>query len=157
MKQKAIFAAGCFWGVQKRFNNIRGVISTKVGYSGGLKKYKNPSYEDVSSDKTGHAESIEIMFDSEKVNYKKLLDAFWKMHDPTLLNKQGLDIGKQYRSAIFYINETQKKDAIKSKEEYQKKLDKPIATDITKAGEFYNAEEYHQKYYKKHKILGKVC
>jgi len=154
-KEKARFAAGCFWGVQKEFDKIKGVISTSVGYSGG--KSKNPIYEEVGSGKTGHAESIEIVFDSSKVSYEKLLDVFWKIHDPTTPNRQGLDIGSQYRSIIFYANKDQKNIAVKSKNQKQKKSNKKIVTEIIRADRFYPAEEYHQKYYQKHKILGQVC
>lgn len=144
---KATFAAGCFWGVQLLFDKTEGVISTKVGYTGG--RMKNPTYEDVCSDETGHAEAIEIEFDPKKVKYEKLLDIFWANHNPTTLNKQGPDEGTQYRSAIFYHSEEQKKAAEKSKAAIQKKYKEPVVTQIVKASEFYPAEEYHQKYLEK--------
>lgn len=151
-KEKATFAAGCFWHIQEEFDKIKGVLKTTVGYTGGTKK--NPSYEEVSSGKTGHAESIEIIFDLDMVSYKELLDAFWKMHDPTQLNRQGFDIGENYRSVIFYHNAEQKKQAEESKKKAQKNFKEPIVTEIVKASKFYLAEEYHQKYNEKR---GKTC
>lgn len=150
--EKAIFAAGCFWGVEEAFRNIKGVVSTRVGYAGG--SLKNPSYEDVCTDKTGHAEVVEIEYDPSIVSYGKLLDAFWEIHDPTALNRQGPDIGSQYRSAIFYTNEDQRNEAALSKEKLEKsgKYDKKIATQITPALKFYPAEDYHQQYYMKRGI-----
>jgi len=150
--EKAIFAAGCFWGVEETFRNIKGVVSTRVGYIGG--SLKNPTYEDVCTDKTGHAEAIEIEYNPSIVPYEKLLDMFWEMHDPTVLNRQGPDIGAQYRSAIFYTNEDQKKKALLAKENLEKsgKYNKKIMTKITPTSEFYPAEDYHQKYYMKHGI-----
>jgi peptide-methionine (S)-S-oxide reductase len=144
--EKAIFAAGCFWGVEETFRNIKGVVSTRVGYTGG--SLKNPTYEDVCTDKTGHAEAIEIEYDPSVVSYEKLLAVFWEMHDPTAVNRQGPDIGTQYRSAIFYTGEDQKNAAILSKENLEKsgKYNKKIATEIIPASEFYPAEDYHQKY-----------
>lgn len=150
---KATFAAGCFWGVEAAFSEIAGVISTQVGYTGG--KTKNPAYEQVCTDKTGHAEAVEITFDPTKISYEKLLDIFWECHDPTQMNAQGPDEGTQYRSAIFYHSKKQQQEAEKSKLEWQKKLSKPIATEITKASTFYRAEEYHQQYFKKNK--GVMC
>jgi peptide-methionine (S)-S-oxide reductase len=152
MKEKAIFAAGCFWHVQDVFSKIPGIIKTTVGYTAG--KIKNPTYEQVSYGKTGHVEAIEIIFDSDKIKYEKLLETFWKIHDPTTLNRQGADIGTNYRSAIFYFNEKEREIAEKSKQEIQKKYDKPIVTEITKAKTFYPAEEYHQKYLEKN---GQTC
>lgn len=150
--EKAIFAAGCFWGMEETFRNIEGVVSTKAGYTGG--SLKNPTYEDVCADKTGHAEAIEIEYDPSVVSYDKLLGIFWEMHDPTALNRQGPDIGAQYRSAIFYTDENQKNKAVLSKENLEKsgKYDKKIATEIIPAAEFYPAEDYHQKYYMKRGI-----
>lgn len=147
--EKATFAAGCFWGVEEAFRRAKGVTSTTVGYTGG--KMKNPSYDDVCSDETGHAEAVQIEFDPKKVPYEKLLDIFWKNHDPTQLNRQGPDIGSQYRSAVFFHNEKQRKAAIKSKEavEKSKKYSGPVATEIVPASDFYKAEEYHQKYLEK--------
>ena len=147
--EKATFGAGCFWGVEAKFQELIGVINTTVGYMGG--NLKNPTYEQVCTDKTGHAEVIRIEYDEEKVSYEKLLDVFWQIHDPTQINRQGPDIGKQYRSVIFYHNELQKKIAEESKNQIQKKLNKPIATEITAVKEFYPAEEYHQKYLQKQK------
>ena len=150
--EKAIFAAGCFWGVEEGFRNIKGVVSTKVGYTGGV--LKNPAYEDVCTDKTGHAEAIEIEYDPSIVSYEKLLSIFWEMHDPTALNRQGPDIGAQYRSAIFYTNEDQKNISALSKENLEKsgKYNKKIMTEIIPASEFYPAEGYHQQYYMKRGI-----
>jgi len=151
MKEKAIFAAGCFWGVESALRKIEGVISTRVGYTGG--QFKNPKYEDVCSHKTGHAEAVEITFDPSIVSYNELLDIFWKIHDPTTLNRQGWDVGTQYRSAIFYLNESQRAAALSSKEKLEKsgKFKKPIITEIAPANEFYEAEEYHQQYHEKNR------
>lgn len=148
--EKATFAAGCFWGVEAAFRQIEGVLSTRVGYTGGT--WKNPTYKDVCTGKTGHAEAVEVTFDPSIVSYEKLLDVFWKIHDPTTLNRQGPDIGTQYRSAIFYHNEEQKKKAIESRDKLQQsgKYKKDIVTDIVPASEFYEAEEYHQRYFEKH-------
>ena len=147
--QKAIFAAGCFWGVEANFRKVYGVISTRVGYIGGL--FTNPSYNDVCSHKTGHAEAVEVTFDSSKVSYDDLLDIFWSNHDPTTLNRQGPDVGTQYRSAIFYLNSEQKEKAMSSKArlEATKRLKKPIVTQIVPASAFWEAEEYHQQYVEK--------
>ena len=147
--QKAIFAAGCFWGVEANFRKVKGVISTRVGYIGG--EFNNPTYKDVCSHKTGHAEAIEIRFDPSKVSYDALLDIFWSTHDPTTLNRQGPDIGTQYRSAIFFLNSNQKEIAMKSKviQEESKRFDKEIVTLIVPASNFWEAEEYHQEYLEK--------
>ena len=145
--KKATFAAGCFWGVEATFQKINGVIKTTVGYMGG--NLKNPTYEDVCTDKTGHSEVIQILYDPQKINFEHLLEIFWKIHDPTQLNRQGLDIGIQYKSAIFYHDEQQKIIAEVSKNKEQKKYSKTIVTKITTAEEFYPAEEYHQKYLEK--------
>ena len=147
--EKAIFAAGCFWGVELEFSNMDGVVSTRVGYTGGT--LKNPTYDDVCSGQTGHAEAIEIVFDSSKVNYEQLLQAFFQLHDPTTKDRQGPDIGSQYRSAVFYTNQKQKEEAEKfiNKLTSEKKSSRPIVTEITDASEFYEAEEYHQKYLEK--------
>ena len=151
MKEKAIFAAGCFWGVESAFRKVKGVISTKVGYTGGY--FDNPTYEDVCSHKTGHAEAIEIIYDPSIISYDDLLEVFWNIHDPTTLNRQGWDVGSQYRSAIFYLNEEQKTQAEVSKEKKNKSgiFKKEIATEITVASTFYEAEEYHQQYNEKNK------
>ena len=147
--QKAIFGAGCFWHVEEVFNKINGVKSTEVGYCGGI--LKNPTYEDVCSGKTGHVEVVKIEYNPVEVSYEELLDLFWKIHDPTSLNRQGPDVGEQYRSIIFCHNEEQEIVAKASKEKLQKssKLDKDVVTEITSSSEFYRAEEYHQQYYGK--------
>lgn len=152
----AIFAGGCFWGIQAVFDQVPGVINTIAGYSGGSRMFKNPGYKLVCTGITGHAESVKIEFDPRKISYNKLLEIFWMNHNPTTKNRQGLDIGTQYRSAIFYTSDTQKKAAIKSLNEYQKKLDRKIVTEIVKAQDFYPAEDYHQKYYKMHAISCQV-
>ena len=148
--ETATFAAGCFWHVEEAFRKVKGVVNAMVGYTGG--KMKNPTYKAVCSNETGHAEAVHIEFNPKVVSYEELLDVFWEIHDPTQLNRQGLDIGTQYRSAIFCHNERQKKAAIKSKEEQQKKLKGKIVTQIAPIEEFYKAEEYHQKYFEKNKI-----
>ena len=150
--EKATFGAGCFWGVQKEFNKIKGITKTTVGYMGG--NLKNPTYKDVCTNKTGHVEVVEIEFDPKIVNYEKLLKLFWKIHDPTQFNRQDLDIGTQYKSIIFYHTEEQKIIAEKSKEKLQKsnKFKKPIVTEIKPLDIFYKAEEYHQNYLEKNKI-----
>ncbi len=147
--EKATFAGGCFWCMQGPFDATEGVISTDVGYTGGKKE--NPSYEEVSTGKTGHAEAIEIIFDPEKVSYEELLEIFWRNIDPTTQNQQFADKGTQYRTAIFYHDQKQKELAEKSKMELQKSgmFDKPIVTEIVPASKFYSAEEYHQEYYAK--------
>ena len=147
--EKAIFAMGCFWGPQLLFDKLPGVLKTRVGYMGGKEDKKEYSYREVCSDATGHAEVVEIEFNSEKIAYGKLLDFFWENHDSTQMNRQGPDFGSQYRSAIFYSDDSQKKLAEKSKEELQKRLKNKITTKIVKAGKFYEAEEYHQKYLEK--------
>ena len=144
----ATFAAGCFWGVEASFEKVGGVMDTTVGYTGG--KTKDPTYEEVCSKKTGHAEAIKIVFDPKIVSYKEVLEVFWQIHDPTTKDRQGLNIGTNYRSAIFYHSEKQKKEAIMSRNERQKFLKKKIVTEIAKAVTFYPAEEYHQDYGDKH-------
>lgn len=152
MKQAA-FGAGCFWGIQYQFDQIEGVIKTVVGYMGG--KTKNPSYEAVCTDKTGHAEMVYIEFDENIISYDELLDVFWHIHNPTQKNRQGLDVGTQYRSIIFYYTPKQKELAEKSKEKVEKEiLKKPVATEIVSASSFYPAEEYHQKYLEKNGAVG---
>ena len=146
--EKATFASGCFWGVQALFDKVPGVLSTIVGYTGG--KTKNPSYEEVCTDKTGHAEAIEITYDTAKISFEKLLEFFWENHDPTTPDRQGPDFGSQYRSAIFYHSSAQMRMAEDSKVLYQKKFGKKIVTEITQASNFYPAEKYHQKYYISH-------
>ena len=145
--KKATFAAGCFWGVEAVFEKTEGVEKTTVGYTGG--KTKDPTYELVCTGETGHAEAIEIIYDPNKITYEQLLETFWMMHDPTQKNRQGPDIGTQYRSAIFYHNREQKQIAEESKKQKQKDLGVVIQTEIIPAKEFYPAEEYHQKYLKK--------
>jgi peptide-methionine (S)-S-oxide reductase len=147
--EKATFGMGCFWGAEEAFRTIKGVTSTTVGYMGGT--LANPTYEDVCTDKTGHAEIVQVEYDPSKVSYKELLDIFWENHDPTALNRQGPDLGTQYRSVIFFNNKEQEEEAKMSKEELErsKKFKKPIVTEITPASTFYKAEEYHQKYFMK--------
>jgi peptide-methionine (S)-S-oxide reductase len=149
---KATFAAGCFWGVEDAFRQVEGVTSTAVGYIGGTTK--NPSYKDVCTGRTGHAEAVEIDFDPAKVSYLELLATFWKSHDPTTVNRQGPDVGTQYRSAIFFHDATQEKDARDSKAVLTEKsvFKRPIVTEIVPATEFYKAEEYHQQYFEKQGI-----
>ena len=142
--QQAIFAAGCFWGVQFYFDQVPGVTKTTVGYTGG--HTKNPSYEAVCTHTTGHAEAVLIEFDPKQINYEMLCRQFFRMHDPTQLNRQGWDVGDSYRTAIFYFDEDQRQIAEQIKHELTPKLDKPIVTEITKASTFYPAEDYHQKY-----------
>jgi len=150
--EKAIFAAGCFWGVEAAFAQLKGVISTRAGYSGG--HFKNPTYEDVRSNKTGHAECVEITYDPGQISYAKLLEFFWQIHNPTTPNRQGPDVGSQYRSVIFYHSPEQKEEAELSKKNLQGsgKFKAPIVTEIVVAGEFFPAEEYHQKYFQKQGI-----
>jgi len=147
--EKATFAGGCFWCMQPPYDKLKGVVSTRVGYTGGKKK--DPTYEEVSSGTTGHAEAVEIMYDPTLTHYDELLDIFWHNIDPTTLNKQFADNGTQYRTAVFYHNEEQKRLALASKEALEKsgKFSKPIVTEIVPASEFYPAENYHQKYYEK--------
>ncbi|MEK6932425.1 MAG: peptide-methionine (S)-S-oxide reductase MsrA [Nanoarchaeota archaeon] len=149
--EKASFAAGCFWGVQAAFDKIKGVIKTVVGYTEG--DFKNPSYKKVCSGKTGHAEAILIEFNPEIVSYEKLLEIFWKIHDPTTINRQGPDVGSQYRSAIFYFNDKQRIKALNSRDKEAKKYKNKIVTQIVKTKEFYPAEDYHQKYYLTHTVV----
>jgi peptide methionine sulfoxide reductase msrA/msrB len=152
--EKATFAAGCFWGVEAAFRGIEGVESTAVGYTGGTTK--NPTYEQVCRKDTGHAEAVRVLYDPEKVSYEKLLEAFWKKHDPTQVDRQGPDVGDQYRSAIFYHSPEQEKAAKASMEALEKsgRYGRPIVTKIVEAGDFYKAEEYHQQYLEKQ---GGVC
>jgi len=149
MKETATFGAGCFWGVEAAFRQVKGVLETAVGYSGGW--MKNPNYQDVCTDRTGHAEVVQVTFDPSVVSYEQLLDMFWKKHDPTQLNRQGPDHGTQYRSVIFYHSPQQKQAAERSKERLQAsgRYARPVVTEIAPAGPFYRAEEYHQQYLKK--------
>ena len=146
---KATFGAGCFWGVEATFRKLAGVRSALVGYSGG--SFENPTYEDVCSGKTGHAEVVQLEYDPPEVSYEDLLDVFWNCHDPTTVNRQGPDIGTQYRSAIFFHDADQESAAIMSKEKLQSsgRYPSPIVTEITAAEAFYPAEDYHQRYLEK--------
>ena len=144
--ETATFAAGCFWGVEESFRQVPGVLETAVGYLGG--HTANPTYKDVCTDETGHAEVVQVAFDPSKVSYDKLLDVFWSAHDPTTLNRQGPDIGTQYRSAIFFHSPDQARQARAAKDKVQAsgKFRRPVVTEITAASTFYPAEDYHQKY-----------
>ena len=143
--KKAIFAAGCFWGVQYYFDQIPGVVSTLAGYAGG--QTKNPSYEEVLSHATGHAEALLVEFDPQKVSYQTLVKHFFRLHDPTALNAaDGINVGDNYRSALYYFDNQQQATAEKVKAEIQKQYDRPIVTEFAPAGEFYKAEDYHQKF-----------
>ena len=146
----ALFGAGCFWGVEATFAKIDGVIRATSGYSGGTTE--NPTYEQVCTGKTGHAEVVEVEYDPDRVTYDQLLDEFWRLHDPTTLNRQGPDRGTQYRSAAFYRDESQRAAAEASKQRLSSGLSDPIVTEITEASEFYRAEEYHQGYFEKRGI-----
>ena len=151
MIMKATFAAGCFWGVEELFRKVKGVSSTMVGYTGGA--FENPTYEDVCSGTTGHAEAIQVEYDPTITSYEELLMIFWSNHNPTTLNSQGPDVGEQYRSAVFYHTQEQEAVAQKMKEKLQdaamKRFGKKIVTEIKQASTFYKAEEYHQKYLEK--------
>ena len=146
----ALIGAGCFWGIEEYYRKLIGVIDTKVGYSGG--NVVNPTYEDVCIGRTGHAEVVQIKFDENTISFKKILNYFWKCHDPTQLNRQGFDVGRQYRSVIFYYSNEQHSDAIESTAHKQKTLQRTIVTEIKPAQEFYLAEEYHQLYFIKKRI-----
>ena len=149
--QTATFAGGCFWHIQDAFKKIPGVLSATAGYTGGT--LPNPRYEDTHDGTSGHAEAVEVVFDPEQLSYSKLLDEFWKMHDPTQVNRQGPDVGHQYRSAIFYHTPEQKGEAEASRSRLD--LGKPVATEIVPATPFWRAEEYHQDYFQKHGV--NVC
>lgn len=145
----ATFGAGCFWHVQEAFRQLPGVINSAVGYMGG--KIANPTYEQVCTNSTGHAEAVQLEYDPSLITYDQLLDTFWRIHDPTQINRQGPDVGSQYRSVIFYHGSEQARAADQSKQTHQKSgnYNAPIATEITPAGPFYRAEEYHQRYLQK--------
>lgn len=149
MNEMATFGAGCFWGIEAAFRRVPGVVDAVVGYSGG--HMENPTYKDVCTDETGHAEVVQVTFDPGKVSYEQLLEAFWQMHDPTQVNRQGPDFGSQYRTAIFFHSPEQEAAAKKSKAalDASGKFRRPVATEITPARAFYRAEEYHQKYLEK--------
>jgi peptide-methionine (S)-S-oxide reductase len=147
--KKATFGAGCFWGVEEAFRRIDGVTGTAVGYLGG--SLENPTYEDVCTGRTGHAEVVEVEYDPGRVSFERLMDVFWNSHDPTTLNRQGPDVGTQYRSAIFFHDEEQEAAALASKARVDAsgQFRRPIVTEITRATPFYRAEEYHQRYLEK--------
>ena len=147
--EKVTFAAGCFWGVEAAFRQVKGVVSTTVGYAGG--SFKDPTYQDVCSGRTGHAEAVEVEYDPSHISYEELLTVFWEIHDPTTLNQQGPDVGAQYRSAIYYHTPEQQAAAIVSKEKLQRsgRYKNLVVTEITPASQFYRAEEYHQQYLEK--------
>jgi peptide-methionine (S)-S-oxide reductase len=151
--QRATFAAGCFWGVEASFREIEGVVRTSVGYTGG--RTVDPTYEQVCSDATGHAEAVEVCFDPDLVSYDDLLSVFWSIHDPTTPNRQGWDFGSQYRSSIFFHDADQEERARASRDARQASLARPIVTEIAPAPAFYEAEDYHQRYFEKHG--GAVC
>lgn len=144
MTDKALFAAGCFWGVQYYFDEVPGVVQTTAGYTGG--RTKNPTYDEVCTHTTGHAEAVLVEFNPEKVNYETLVRQFFRMHDPTLVDSDGINVGSNYRSGLYYFNKKQQKIAEKVRGEVQKDLSKPIATEFAPAGPFYEAEAYHQKF-----------
>lgn len=147
--QRATFGAGCFWHIQEEFDKLD-VIKTTVGYMGGDEtKYPKPSYKEVSSDKTGFIEVVQIEYNPEKISYKELLDKFWKIHDPTSMDQQGADIGTQYKSVVFFHSKEQEKEAKEAKDKEEKKINKKIVTEIRPAQTFFKAEDYHQNYYKK--------
>ncbi len=150
---KATFGAGCFWHVEAIFRKLNGVQDVMAGYTGG--NLQNPTYEDVCSDKTGHAEAVQVDYDSSKISYDELLRVFWENHNPTTLNRQGFDVGTQYRSVIFFHDSNQEETAKKSKENLEKsgKYENPIVTQIVPAERFYKAEEYHQRYFEKQGMI----
>lgn len=148
--EKATFAAGCFWGVEQAFFETEGVIKTTVGYEGGHKE--NPTYKEVCTDTTGHAEVVEIEFDKNVISYRELVEKFWQIHNPTQVNRQGPDVGSQYRSSIFFHSEEQREVAEASKSENAENFAQPIATEIVSAATFYPAEDYHQKYFQKNAV-----
>ena len=145
--ERATFGAGCFWGVEADFRKLPGVISTQVGFTGG--EVAEPTYKDVCRGDTGHAEVVEVEYDPEKVDYQQLLDVFWASHDPTQLNRQGPDVGTQYRSAIFFHNEAQESAAKESIASKEGRFSRPVVTEVVPVGDFYRAEDYHQQYFDK--------
>jgi peptide-methionine (S)-S-oxide reductase len=147
VEKKATFGAGCFWGVEAAFRQLQGVTRTRVGYSGG--RTESPTYEDVCSHTTGHAEVVEVTYDPDQVSYEQLLDVFWRKHDPTQLNRQGWDIGDQYRSVVFVHDDEQREAALRSQAQEQANWSAPIVTQIEPAQTFYEAEDYHQQYLEK--------
>ena len=155
--ERAMFAAGCFWGVEAAFRNVPGVVATAVGYAGGWTV--NPSYQDVCTGKTGHAEVVNIIYDPKVVNYEQLLDVFWRIHDPTSMDRQGPDVGTQYRSVIFFYDSQQQQRALSSLERLEKsgRFSGKVVTAVVPAKEFYRGEEYHQQYYAKRGIKTPVC
>lgn len=148
----ATFGMGCFWGAERVFSRVEGVLSTEVGYAGG--NYENPTYRDVCTGKTGHAEVVRVFYDPDRVTYEQLLEVFWENHDPTTPNRQGPDVGSQYRSVIFYHSPEQREAALKMKSRLESsgRFAKPIVTEIAPAAKFYRAEEYHQKYFDRHRV-----
>jgi peptide-methionine (S)-S-oxide reductase len=147
VEKKATFGAGCFWGVEAAFRQLDGVTKTEVGYEGGT--LENPTYEDVCSHTTGHAEVVEVTYDPDRISYEQLLDVFWRKHDPTQLNRQRWDIGDQYRSVIFFHDEEQRETALRSKAHEQANHKRPVVTQVEAAQSFYVAEDYHQQYLEK--------
>ncbi len=147
MTERATFAAGCFWGVEAAFRQVPGVSATRVGYTGG--RTDNPTYNDVCSDTTGHAEAVEVTFDPDQVSYDRLLDLFWRSHDPTQGNRQGPDVGSQYRSTVFFHSAEQEEQALASRARVQAHLPLRVTTEVVPAGEFHEAEDYHQQYFEK--------
>lgn len=144
MTEKATFGAGCFWGVEVDFRNVPGVKDAAVGYMGGT--VPNPTYEQVCTDRTGHAEVVQVEFDPAEVSYERLLDTFWSAHDPTQLDRQGPDVGRQYRSAVFFHSPEQQEQALASRAGVQTRFDRPVVTEVEPASDFWRAEEYHQQY-----------
>ena len=144
MTEKATFGAGCFWGVEVAFRNVPGVKDAAVGYMGG--SVPNPTYEQVCTDRTGHAEVVQVEFDPAEVSYESMRDTFWAEHEPTQLNRQGPDVGRQYRSAVFFHSPEQQEQALESKARVQARYDRPVSTEIEPASEFWRAEDYHQQY-----------
>ncbi len=153
--ETATFGAGCFWGIEQAFRRLEGVVDAAVGYAGG--HTDEPTYQAVCSGTTGHAEVVQVQFDPERINYNELLSVFWKIHDPTQVNRQGPDVGSQYRSAIFVHSPEQEAAAVASRDALNasRSLDRPVATEITQAGPFWRAEDYHQRYLEKRG--GGVC